>query len=65
MRPASTAFKVFMVLKRVRVARLRDITRETGVDKFKVYSALKTLEKRGLVKKLDGGVYMLVSEIWH
>ena len=63
MRPASTAYTVFTVLKEVRVARLRDLVKATGLEKYKVFSALKTLQKRGLVRKEDG-IYILISDVW-
>jgi len=62
-RPKSVAYKVFLLLKEVRVASASDIAKILGISRFNIHSALRTLMKNGYVEKI-GDVYILKKDIW-
>lgn len=63
-RPKRVAYKVYRVLREVRVASPGDIARLLGMDYKSVYSALQTLVKNGYVEKAGNGVYMVKKLVW-
>lgn len=63
-RPRTTAYAVFLYLREVKVARIRDIARATGLSTKRVYSALITLMSSGHVEKIGEGLYAIKTIVW-
>jgi len=63
-RPRTVAMKVFSILKDVRVASIRDLSRILNIKSKNLWSAIRTLEKYGIVERLDNNVIVLKKEVF-
>lgn len=63
-RPARVAYSIYKLIRDVGQARAPDISSSLCIPLKNVYSALKTLEKRGVIERkfADGGYYFVVKK---
>lgn len=59
-----TEFKVFNLLKEKGALRISDIANYLGIKYRSAFKAVKNLERKGYVKEIEAGLYVLVKKVW-
>lgn len=62
--PRGLEFAVFVQIARYGALRPRDVAELLGVDRRRVWDALKRLEEKGVVERVARGVYVAKTGVW-